>query len=347
MSRLDRAGRSLLLLLGLLALAFFLALAVGAVRLSPRVPLRILEAWMSGEAARGTPEQVLLAIRLPRALLGVVTGAGLGVAGAAMQGLFRNPLADPGLVGVTAGAAAAAAAMIVLVGDSWQATLLAPFVLVLPSAAAFAGALLTTSLIWKLARRSGATRVNDLLLAGVAVNAVAFALVGLLTHVADDAQLRELSSWNLGSLNGASWSAVVAVAAFVLPCLFGLSRTARDLNALALGDEEARLLGVDTEQLKGRIVVFVALGTGASVAFTGTIGFVGLAVPHLVRLVLGPDHRALLPASALGGAVVLTAADTLSRVCVAPAELPVGILTALLGAPFFLYLLRSRLGGSA
>lgn len=326
------------LVLGLLV-TIVIALASGVVRIPLRALFTLASALLTGATPESVPERVFVGIRLPRALLSVLTGAGLGAAGAAMQGLFRNPLADPGLMGVSAGASLGAAVMIVVVGGSFveQGSL---GLLLLPLAA-FGGALLATFAIWGFAQKSGAVRLTTLLLAGIAVNALAFAGVGLLTYLASDAQLRELTSWNLGSLNGASWGGVLATAPFVVGCALGLPRVARALNALALGEEDAAYLGVDVERTKRLVLVLVALGAGASVAFTGAIGFIGLVVPHLVRLALGPDHRTLIPGSALLGAIMLTLADTLGRVCIAPSELPVGIVTAALGAPFFLWLLRA------
>jgi iron complex transport system permease protein len=328
-----------MLAVGLLV-TLVVALASGVVPVPLQALGSALVSLLSGSSAEGVPERVFVGIRLPRALLSVLTGAGLGAAGAGMQGLFRNPLADPGLMGVTAGASLGAALMIVVVGERVAATPGA-FQLFLLPLAAFAGALLATSAIWSFAQRGGSVRLTTLLLAGIAVNAIAFAGVGFLTFTADDAQLRELTSWNLGSLNGATWGAVSATAPFVLACVLGLPRVARALNALALGEEEASYLGIDVERTKRVVLVLVALGTGASVAFTGAIGFIGLVVPHLVRLAIGPDHRSLLPGSALLGAIVLTLADTVGRVVVAPSELPVGVITAVLGAPFFLWLLRA------
>ena len=333
-------ARALLTALGaLLLLSFAIALSSGVVPVPLRSLVTIFTALVSGQSLDGVPERVFVAIRLPRALMAALTGAGLGLAGAAMQGLFRNPLADPGLMGVTAGASLGAALMIVVVGPQ-ASSAGSSFALFLLPSAAFAGALAVTFLIWSFAQRAGAVRLTTLLLAGIAVNAVAFAGVGFLTFVATDAQLRELTSWNLGSMNGATWGGVLASSPFVLLCLLGLPRMARALNALALGEEDAVYLGIDIERTKRVVLVLVSLGTGATVAFTGAIGFVGLVVPHLVRLAIGPDHRSLMPGSALLGAIALMLADTAGRVCVAPSELPVGVVTASLGAPFFLWLLR-------
>ncbi|HEY6080325.1 MAG TPA: iron ABC transporter permease [Polyangiaceae bacterium] len=341
LSRTARANALLAMLALGLVVTLVLALASGVVPVPLRALWSTLAALVSGSGLEGVPERVFVGIRLPRALMAALTGAGLGAAGAAMQGLFRNPLADPGLMGVTAGASLGAALMIVVVGGQVVAATPGTLQLFLLPLAAFLGALLATFLIWSFAQRTGAVRLTTLLLSGIGVNAMAFAGVGFLTFTASDAQLRELTSWNLGSMNGATWGAVSATAPFVLACVIGLPRAARALNALSLGEEDAAYLGIDVERTKRVVLVLVALGTGASVAFTGAIGFIGLVVPHLVRLVIGPDHRSLLPGAALLGAIVLTLADTAGRVLLAPSELPVGIVTAVLGAPFFLWLLRA------
>ena len=284
-------------------------------------------------------EAILLSIRLPRVLLGMLIGGGLAVSGAVMQGLFRNPLADPGLVGVSSGAAVAAVATIVLgttaLGFATRA--LGPFVL---SIAAFAGAAVTTLLVYRLALVHGSVSVSTMLLAGIAVNAVAGAVTGIFTFVADDAQLRSLTFWSLGSLGGATWTAVAAAAPLIGLATLAMLRYARPINALLLGEAEAGHLGFDVDRLKRSTIVLVALAVGAAVAMAGIIGFVGLVVPHLLRLALGPDHRYLLPGAALLGASLLLGADLIARTLVAPAELPIGIVTAILGGPFFMYLVR-------
>lgn len=299
-----------------------------------------------GGTANPRPETLVLKrIRLPRLLLGVLAGAGLGLAGALMQGLFRNPLADPGLIGVSSGAALAAGITIVL-GGLWFPALpraLGSWTLVLM---AFAGGMAVTALIVALARSQGGTRVALLLLAGVAVNALAMAGMGYLAFVSTDEQLRNVQMWMLGSLGGARWSAVAVVAlAVALALAMGL-RLARALNALALGEAQATLLGAPVERAKRQAVACAALAVGAVTATTGIIGFIGLIAPHWVRLVAGPDHRVVLPGSALLGAALVLAADAVARTAVQPAELPLGVLTACLGAPLFLAMLlrwRGRL----
>jgi iron complex transport system permease protein len=291
-----------------------------------------------------TPEQeaTLVSIRLPRVLLGLLVGAGLGVSGAAMQGLFRNPLADPSLIGISSGAALAAT-LVVIVGDAVSFNLPFVFKLFAFPLAAFTGALATTLVVYRLATIAGRTIVATLLLAGIAINALAQAFSGFLTFYATDTQIRSLTFWKLGSLGGATWSSVLAAIPFILIPVLLLPRLARPLNALLLGEAEAGHLGFDIERVKRIIMILVALTVGASVAVSGLIGFVGLVVPHLLRLMSGPDHRSLLPGSILLGASLLLGADLIARTLVAPAELPIGILTAITGAPFFLWLmLRDR-----
>lgn len=267
----------------------------------------------------------------------LAVGAVLALSGVAMQGLFRNPLADPGLVGVSSGAALGAALAIVF-GASLGGlpAFLAPYLL---SLCAFGGGLGVTWLVYRLGRRDGQTSVATMLLAGIALTALSGAVIGLFTYLADDATLRTLTFWNLGSLNGASYPRLWPLLLVALLVACWLPRRADALNALLLGESEARHLGFDVERLKAELVLCTALGVGAAVAAAGMIGFIGLVVPHLIRLVAGPDHRTLLPASMMAGAILLLLADLLARLALAPAELPIGIVTALIGAPFFLYLL--------
>ncbi len=334
-------ARPLFLSLGLLLLiAFWLSLALGPVSLSfgdtLHAMLRLLGVSFDG-GGTAQAELILAQIRLPRALLGISVGAVLALSGVAMQGLFRNPLADPGLIGVSSGAALGAAMTIVgseLIGGI--SPLLEPYLL---SLSAFIGGLGVTALVYRLGRREGRTDVATMLLAGIALTALAGAMIGLFTYLADDSTLRTLTFWNLGSLNGASYARLWPLLLVAVAIACWLPRRARALNALLLGESEARHLGFDVERLKRELVFCTALGVGAAVAAAGMIGFVGLVVPHLVRLLVGPDHRLLLPASALAGGSLLLLADLLARLVLAPAELPIGIVTALLGAPFFLYLL--------
>jgi iron complex transport system permease protein len=257
-----------------------------------------------------------------------------------MQGLFRNPLADPGLIGIASGAALLVAVMIVLAGP-----FTGTFGLYGLSIAAFTGGLATCIVIFRFARLTGTFSVTYMLLAGIAINALAGAGTGFLTYISNDQQLRTLTFWTMGSLGRALWPAVIVCATIVIPATLLLIRNARELNILLLGEDEAKHLGVDSERLKRNIIVCTALSVGAAVAVSGIIGFVGLVVPHLIRLTIGPDHRLLIPASALLGALLLTIADTFARTIVSPAEIPVGILTSLIGGPFFLWLLVKQYVG--
>jgi iron complex transport system permease protein len=269
-------------------------------------------------------------------LLGIAVGSVLALSGVAMQGLFRNPLADPGLVGVSGGAALGAAFAIVggsMLGDLSPA--IEPYLL---SVCAFIGGLVVTAVVYRFGRSNGQTNVATMLLAGVAMTAMAGA-GGLFTYLADDATLRTLTFWNLGSLNGASYPRLWPLLIVAVGVAWWLPRRAAALNALLLGESEARHLGFNVERIKLELVLCTALGVGAAVAAAGLIGFIGLVVPHLMRLLVGPDHRVLLPASLLAGASLLLLADLVARLLLAPAELPIGIVTALIGAPFFLYLL--------
>jgi iron complex transport system permease protein len=334
--------RPLFIALGLLlVLALWLSLALGPVSLplgdTLRAALRLLGVPLAADASVQKAELILAQIRMPRTLLGLAVGMVLALCGVAMQGLFRNPLADPGLVGVSSGAALGAA--VAIVGGAAFGGLPEAFAPYLLSACAFVGGLLVTALVYRLGRRDGQTNVATMLLAGIALTALAGASIGLFTYLADDATLRTLTFWNLGSLNGASYARLWPLLLATLAVALWLPRRARALNALLLGESEARHLGFDVERLKRELVFCTALGVGAAVAAAGLIGFIGLVVPHLMRLLVGPDHRLLLPASALAGASLLLLADLVARLALAPAELPIGIVTALIGAPFFLYLL--------
>lgn len=336
--------------LGVLAAAliicFILSIGWGAIEIPPlEVAAILLDAVGIPIGAEIAPRDhsVVLAIRLPRALLGLAVGAGLAIAGAAMQGLFRNPLADPGLIGVSTGAALGAVAVIVL-GGALAGGLdptLRPFFLPL---AAFAGGLLVTLIVQRIATRDGVIDIATMLLAGIAINALAGALLGIFTFISDDQQLRELTFWMMGSLAAITWTSLLpAIGLILLPTLL-LPRLARALNAMLLGEAEAHYLGFDVDRTKRMVIILTALITGAAVAVSGVIGFVGLVTPHLVRLAIGPDHRYLLPASALLGGCLLLLADMAARTVVLPAELPIGIVTACFGGPFFLWLLARRRG---
>lgn len=289
-----------------------------------------------GEIGATAAASVVWDLRMPRTLLALLVGGSLACAGAAMQGLFRNPLADPGLVGVASGAALAGVAAIVLAQGLGLSPAFAPFLVPLAS---FSGGLTAAALAARLASIDGYTRTTTLLLAGLAINAIAGAGIGLLTQMAGDTALRETTFWLFGSLAKSGWRELMVAAPVLVAVLVLLPREARAMNALLLGEAEAAHLGVDVEALKRRVTILIVLAVAVCVAFAGIIGFVGLIVPHLLRLVLGPDHRGILPGAALGGAALLGFADIAARQALSPAELPVGILTALIGGPFFLVLL--------
>lgn len=323
----------------LLVTAFAMGAVSGAYAISLPQLWKVLAALGQGSAGASPEHLVFVNIRLPRLILGAAAGAGLGMAGTLMQGLFRNPLADPGLIGISSGAALAAGITIVIGVSLWPALprTLGSWTLVLM---AFGGGFLVTLLIYGLSRSEGGTRMALMLLAGIAINALAGAALGLLSVLATDEQLRSLQFWLLGSLGGARWSAVLLVCAMVLLSCAAAASLAAPLNAIALGEAQAVLLGVDVERTKRRAIVVTAVAVGAVTATTGIIGFIGLIAPHWVRMVAGPDHRVVLPGSALLGAALVLAADTVARTVMAPAELPLGVLTALIGAPMFLLMLR-------
>lgn len=324
-----RVTISLWLLAALLSLLTFTATGFGALRL----PVSLL--WNgSDEALR----QIWLTIRVPRVLLALVIGGSLALAGCVMQGLFRNPLADPGLLGISSGAALAVALWVVL-----PLSLPALLMLYAPMLAAFLGALAATVAIFLLSQQRSSS-LSRLLLVGIAINALCGAAVGVLSWVSNDAQLRQLSLWGMGSLGQAQWSTLLAVTSLMVPTVLVIWRLANALNVLQLGDEEAHYLGVDVAVVQRILLLCSALLVAAAVAVSGVIGFVGLVVPHLMRMWLGADHRAAIPGSVLAGASLLVVADTAARTLVAPAEMPVGLLTSLLGAPWFLWLIFRRGG---
>jgi len=277
-------------------------------------------------------DAALWSIRFPRVVMAALVGAALATGGALMQGVFGNPLAEPGVVGVSSGAAVGACLVIVF---GWA--FLGPWTV---AGMAFAGGLLTTFLVYATARSGGRTEVVTLVLTGVAVNAVGGAALAFLTFLGDTTAREQIVFWQLGSLNGTRWPYVAVVAPLVLVGIAGAVFLSRRLDLLSLGERAARHLGVDVERLRILCIVLVALLTAAAVAFCGIISFVGLVVPHVVRMAVGPGHRVLVPASALGGAVLLTGADLVARTAVPYADLPIGMLTALVGGPFFFWLIR-------
>lgn len=323
-------------LLILLISVFLLAIASVSVG-AAAIPFAEVISLLSGDEMSVVNRTILVDIRLPRTLLAVLVGAGVATSGAAIQGLFRNPLADPALIGVSGGAAVFAAGYLVLGAELG----LTSFGV---SGSAFIGGLLTTWLVVEIGRRGGT--ISSMLLAGIAINAVALSGVGILSYLSTDSELRSVAFWALGSLNGADWRSV-AIATVILGVVAIFYSRGEMLNAMTLGDSEAGHLGISVSRLRIEIVVLTALATGVSVALCGVIAFIGLVVPHLIRLTLGSNHYIVIPGSALLGAALLLFADALSRTLLSPAELPVGIITALLGGPFFIYLIvrqKGRLG---
>ncbi|MEU5763149.1 iron ABC transporter permease [Nocardia sp. NPDC047648] len=326
-----------------------LALASAAIGQVPTTPLEVAGSvlhrigWDIGPMpAHPSGEVTLWQVRFPRVVLAMLVGAALATAGALLQGVFANPLAEPGVIGVSAGAAVGAGAVIVMGGAFVAAWSVA--------AAAFVAGLATTSLVYLLARSGGRTEVVTLVLTGVAINAFAGGLIALLLFVASPAARDQIVFWQLGSLNGATWESVGVVAPLSAVGVAAAVLLAPRLDLLALGESAARHLGVDVERLRRNVIVVVAVLATAGVAFTGIILFVGLIVPHLVRMLVGPAHRVLIPLSAVVGAVVLLAADVTARSLVDNADLPLGMLTSLIGGPVFFWLLRrtrARSGGWA
>jgi iron complex transport system permease protein len=327
----------------LLALSVFLSIVIGPTG----VGLPDLITYLSGQAETLDRQNLIIleAVRLPRTAMGLLIGTALGVSGAMMQGLFRNPLADPGIVGVSSGAALAAVLAIVL-GPTLLSPLAALFGNLFLPLMAFLGGLGNTLLLYAIATRDGRTSTTALVLSGIAIAALTGAATGLLIFMADDRALRDITFWSLGSLSGANGTKILSILPFVSFVLLIIPFVARGLDALILGDA-AFHMGVPVQRLKRFTILAVAAACGATVAAAGSIGFVGIVVPHLLRLAIGPSHRFLLPASALGGAALLLLADTAARTIAAPAELPIGIITALLGAPVFLMLLLGRNGRRA
>lgn len=346
MSPRSRAVALTLLLAGLLVGGVVLSAITGQLAVTPtEVAGSLLRAiGIDTDWAPTDPiiESTLWVVRFPRIVMALVVGAALAVAGAVMQAIFGNPLAEPGVVGVSSGAALGAATAIVVGASVLGVAGIAVF--------AFLGGLVATLLVYVVSRAGGRTEVVTLLLTGIAVNAIAQAGIAFVLFVADSASREQIVFWQLGSLGGSLWAQVAVVAAVAVPGVLVALALARRYDLLALGERNARHLGVDVERLRLVSIVLVALLTGVAVAFTGIIAFVGLVVPHLIRMIIGPAHRGLVLASAVGGGALLVIADLLTRTLVAGAELPIGMLTSLVGGPFFFWLLyrqRRRSGGWA
>lgn len=309
------------------------------------IPLR--EVWLNMlhkiGLCRATPIDELYGgvidlVRWPRTLLGIFVGAALGISGAAIQAIFRNPLAEPGLIGVSAGASLVAASII-----AFEAMLFASlgqlFGHYLLAVGAFAGAGIATWVVYRISLHDGKPHIGTMILAGVAINALAGSLTGLISFLSDEQQLRTITFWMLGSLGGASWEAVWTMVPFVLFAAVGLPFLAKALNVFSLGEQEASQLGQNPQRVKILVIILCTMAVGAAVSVSGIIGFVGLLVPHAVRMLGGSDNRYVLPASALLGSIILTVADLIARTIAIPSEIPIGVVTALLGTPLFLYIL--------
>lgn len=331
-----REGRHLVMpgLAILLVITVVAAACTGSVSI-PAVHVLQYMASHTGLTDPGIPwqhEAVLGNIRLPRIFLGTLVGATLAVSGASLQAIFRNPLADPGLVGISSGCALAAAGAIVfgttLTGEPW----------ILPIAA-FVGGIAAVSVVHLLAAINGRVNPATMLLAGIAVNALCATGIGLLVYLGDDLQMRQFLFWTMGSLSNSDWSQIVPASLIMFLTVFLLVRQSNQLNILVLGEREAGHLGMDVPRFIRWSTVLVSLGVGAAVSVSGTIGFVGLVVPHLVRLAIGADHRLLLPGAALAGAILMTLSDTAARTLAEPAEMPIGLLCSLIGAPCLVWLL--------
>lgn len=332
------------LALGLVGV-FILSANLGAVKISPTSLLSIILKPIGVEVFHHSEEQYLVfwIIRFPRLIMAILVGASLAVTGAGMQGLFRNPLADPSIIGISGGGAMMAAIFIVL-GGSLIFSYLPLFGEFALTAVTFIGALVTTVLVFILSLNKGKSDVSTMLLAGIAINALAGAVTGFLTFLADDEQLRDLTFWTLGSLGGASWSKVGWLFYINLVPILLIVRQTKSLNALALGEQEAKHIGVNVGKLKTTLIISTAIAMGTTVAFCGIIGFVGLVVPHILRSAGGANHRFVLLGSLLGGMLLLTLSDSLARTLAAPSEIPIGVITALAGAPVFLsILIRQKL----
>ncbi|EHH2419365.1 iron ABC transporter permease [Vibrio parahaemolyticus] len=332
---------TLITLSGFLAFIAIASITVGPMNISFTDSLR----GLIGAHSELAPhiQLVINEIRLPRTILCMFIGAILAICGVVMQGLFRNPLAEPGIIGVSAGAALGGAFAIVVFAEFSQNHHQLMNLAALPLFA-FLGGALTTVLVYWLGTNKFGTSVTIMLLAGVAISALSGAAIGFLNFSADDQMLRDLTLWSMGSLAGANWAGIGLASVTLVVLLFWFHKKAMSLNALLLGESEARHLGVPVQKLKRQLILLSAVGVGVTVSICGAVGFIGLVIPHLGRMLAGPDHRTLLPISALLGALLLTCADMIARVLLAPAELPVGIVTALIGAPFFIYLLFQQRG---
>lgn len=332
---------------GLIALyiAIAISVTVGPMNISLSDSfIAIIPNWIyTAQFSENYIQLIIQEVRLPRTLLSVAIGAMLALCGAVMQGLFRNPLADPGIIGVSAGASLGAAISIVLFGslaENYPNILLFGTVPIF----SFLGGAITTLIVYQLGTSQTGTSVTMMLLAGVAISALAGAGLGLMNYFADDQALRDLSLWTMGSLAGANRSSIALAFISLIILFFFFYRDADKLNALLLGEPEAKHMGINVQSLKRRLILLTAAGVGVTVSLAGMIGFIGLIVPHLGRMLSGPNHRSLLPLSMILGALILLVADIIARTIKPPLDMPVGIITALIGSPFFIWLLVKQRG---
>ncbi|MDO5680485.1 MAG: iron ABC transporter permease [Pelistega sp.] len=332
-----------IILASLFLVTILVGISTGAVSLNAQAFLQLL-GWSQSSEGNDYSSQILLHIRLPRVFAALLVGGTLAICGAVMQGLFRNPLVDPGIVGVMSGASLAASFSIVL-GGTFMPVLFARLGDYALPLVAFLGAWGMTLILYRFSRRGGSLNIAAMLLIGIALGALAGALTGLLTYAADDFQLRSLTFWSMGSLAIFDWHKLAILTFVTLFALPLLAREVRLLDALMLGEKVAGHLGFNIERAKQRLIFLVALLVGTAVSFAGGIAFIGLVVPHIVRGLVGSNHRYVFPASFLFGATLLCLADVMARTVVAPAELPIGIITALIGAPFLGYLVWRQMGG--
>ncbi|GAB3476131.1 FecCD family ABC transporter permease [Marinomonas epiphytica] len=324
----------------LLVVSFLLSISIGAMPLPFATVLTDIFSFKS-PSDYSLNTNVLLEIRLPRTLLAMGVGAALGLCGAAMQALFRNPLADPGLIGV-AGGGAFGAVLVIVLGNALAANFMSYFGIFALPIGAMLGCLGVCSIIYKLSNQQGQFTIITLLLAGIAVNAIVGSLIGILTLISTDEELRELTFWTMGNLGGNGWALTLPVLGLISISLAGLNKLAKPLNLYLLGEAQAQHLGIQVAGLKKQVFLYTAIAIGAAVSISGMIGFVGFVIPHLVRIMLGPDHKYLFPTSMLLGASFLTLTDVIARIVIIPAELPIGLVTSALGGPFFLYVLYKQ-----
>ncbi|MFA5573997.1 MAG: iron ABC transporter permease [Brumimicrobium sp.] len=332
--------RTIFIIAGLLLLAglAIISLQFGAYKFQGNLWDVLVEVVIGKPASNPTDSYVFFSIRLPRIVMSILVGSALAVSGTALQGMFKNPLATPNLIGVTAGASLFAAITIVL-GSYLKSFIPDALHFFLLSIMAFLGAIITMIFVYRISTTKRKTNVVIMLLAGVAITALSGAITGFLTYLTDEEELRDLIFWTLGSLGGSSWLKVGILAVVILLAYSLLLNKGKALNAMMLGEQDATHLGVPVEKIKKQIIVLTALLVGTCVAFTGTIGFVGLIIPYILRLIFSSNYYIILPLSAIGGGVLLLIADTLSRVIVAPTEMPIGVLTAFLGTPIFIAIL--------